>query len=283
MFRSLPLPLVIILGTNEIASAVAVHLRRAGWLVILSHDPLPPVIRRGMAFHDVLFGDRCTIENIKGVRAENSREIAAALAASDGVAVTPLHLADLLPIGPLGALVDARMQKYQVTPDLRGIAGVTVGLGPYFQVGFNCDVAVETRPSCSGKVITAGSTDKTDGVASKLGGVGAERFVYSGQGGLWHTSIDIGIRVFKRFIIGHLDGQPIHAPLDGIVRGIVRDGSQVPADVKLVEIDPRGRKAQWIGIDDRGRGIAEATVEAIRIFAQQTATGRTLSPSYAIH
>ena len=283
MFRTPPLPLVIILGTNEIASAVAVHLRRMGWLVILSHDPLPPVIRRGMAFHDVLFGDRCAIENIEGVRAENSREIAAALAASDRVAVTPLHLADLLPIGPLGALVDARMQKYQVTPDLRGIARVTVGLGPYFQVGFNCDVAVETRPTCSGKVITTGSTDKTDGVASKLGDVGAERFVYTERAGLWHTSIDIGVRVFKRFILGHLDGQPVHAPLDGIVRGIARDGLHVPADVKLIEIDPRGRKAKWTGIDDRGRGIAEATVEAIRIFSHQTATAQKQSPSYVIH
>lgn len=50
-------PLAIILGTNEIASAIAVHLHRAGWACILSNDPFPPVIRRRMAFHDVLFGD----------------------------------------------------------------------------------------------------------------------------------------------------------------------------------------------------------------------------------
>jgi len=282
MLRTPPLPLVVVLGTNEIASAVAVHLQRAGWLVILSHDPLPPVIRRGMAFHDVLFGDHCTVENVEGVRAENSREIRAAFAELNRVAVTPLHLTDLIPIRPLDALVDARMQKYQVTPNLRGVAAVTVGLGPRFQVGLNCDIAVETRPSCSGKVITSGSTETADGVASRLGDVGAERFVYTERAGLWHTSIDIGVRVFKRFILGHLDGQPVSAPLDGVVRGIARDGLHVPANVKLVEIDTRGRKAKWTGIDDRGRGIAEATVEAIRIFSRQAAAAKQAS-SLAIH
>jgi len=42
--------LAVILGTDEIASAVAVNLYRSGYCVVLSHDPLPPVIRRKMAF-----------------------------------------------------------------------------------------------------------------------------------------------------------------------------------------------------------------------------------------
>ena len=49
--------LAVILGTNEIASAVAVQLARQCHHVILCHDPFPLVIRRGMAFHDALFED----------------------------------------------------------------------------------------------------------------------------------------------------------------------------------------------------------------------------------
>jgi hypothetical protein len=52
-----PYPFAVILGTNEIASAVAVYLHRAGYRVVLSHDPVPPVIRRKMAFHDALFDE----------------------------------------------------------------------------------------------------------------------------------------------------------------------------------------------------------------------------------
>lgn len=282
MNSDVPLPLVVILGTNEIASAIAVYLRCAGRDVVLAYDPFPPVVRRGMAFHDVLFGDCRVIDSIEGVRTESTREIAAALTSPDRVAVTALHLSDLLLIRPLEVLVDARMQKHRVTPDLRSVARVTVGLGPHFRVGMNCDIAVETKPACNGHVVTAGSTDDADGISSRLGGVGPERFVYSDRAGRWHTPVDIGFRTFSRFVLGHLDGRPVCAPLDGTVRGIVRDGLQVPEGVKIVEIDPRGREAKWTGIDDRGRGIAEASVKAIRIKLQQLATSKAFDATFAL-
>ena len=75
--------------------------------------------------------------------------------------------------------------------------------------------------------------------------------------------MDIGTRVFRNFAVGKLNGEVIRAPFDGIVRGIVRDSTEVPAGVKLLEIDPRGREAQWTGIDERGRKIAMATMKAI--------------------
>ncbi len=257
-------PFGIILGTNEIASAVAVHLRRIGWAVMLSHDPLLPVIRRAMAFHDALFDDHTMVEEIRGERVETAREIADAVDAPDTVAVTWLGLADLLAFGSPLALIDARMQKHHVVPDLRHLAGITVGLGPNFAVGANCDIAVETRPAQCGLVIKAGRTRAADGRSRLLGGVGAERFVYADQNGRWHTPVEIGNRVFKGVVLGYLDRLPVRSPIDGVVRGIVRDGLDVPAYVKLLEIDPRGRNASWTGIDEHGLRIAKAAVEAIK-------------------
>lgn len=256
-------PLAIVLGTNEIASAVAAQLTRAGFAVAMSHDPFPPVIRRAMSFHDALFGDPAVVEGVRGERAETAMELAAALARPLQVAVTPLHLTDLLAIRSPVALVDARMQKHRVTPDYRRLAHITVGLGPNFVVDANCDVAIETKPVKNGAIVAGGATEAADGQARALGGVGRERFVYSGRAGLWHTPVDIGMRVFKGFVLGHLDGFPIHAPIDGILRGIARDGARMPAGVKLLEIDPRGRRAKWAGMDERGRGIADAVVAAI--------------------
>jgi xanthine dehydrogenase accessory factor len=263
-FRSAPSPFAIILGTNEIASAVAVHLRRIGWSVILSHDPLLPVIRRAMAFHDALFDDRPMVEEIRGERVKTACEIVGAVDAPNRVAVTWLGLADLLALGLPLVLVDARMQKHHVVPDLRNLAGITVGLGPNFAVGRNCDIAVETQPAQCGLVISAGRTQAADGRSRLLGGIGAERFVYSDQIGRWHTPVEIGTRVFKGVVMGYLDRLPVRSPMDGVVRGIVRDGLDVPAYVKLVEIDPRGRHASWTGIDEPGRRIADATVKAIK-------------------
>jgi xanthine dehydrogenase accessory factor len=258
-------PLALVLGTNEIASAVAVHLHSSGHRVILSHDAFPPVIRRAMAFHDALFGDRAIVEGIEGERAETTLEVAAAMKMPQRVAVTPLHLSDLIASFAPKVLVDARMQKHRVTPDYRGIVRLTIGVGPNFAVGMNCDVAVETRPVKNGTLVTHGRTDPADGMARPLGGVGTERFVYADRPGHWHTRIEIGMRVFKDLVLGHLDGVPMRAPIDGIVRGIVRDSTSVPAGVKLLEIDARGRDARWTGIDDRGRLIAEAALKAVRL------------------
>ena len=252
----------VVMGTNEIASAVAVHLYRDGWRTVLSHDPHPPVIRRRMAFHDALFGDPAEVGGVRGVCAETSLAVASLLAQGQ-IAVTPLGLLDLIPITALHVLVDARMQKRERHPDLRHLARLTVGLGPGFAVDVNCDIAVETWPARSGSVVYKGHTEASDGKARPLGGAGAERFVYSGSPGRWHCAVDIGTRVFKDFPVGILNGAAVCAPLDGILRGVVRDGTEVPTGVKLLEIDPRGRQACWTGIDERGAAIAQATMAAI--------------------
>ena len=262
-------PLAIVLGLNEIASAVATQLTRAGHAVAMSHDPFPPVIRRAMSFHDALFGDAANVEGVRGERAESAIEFATVLSRPRRVAVTPLDLTDLLAIRSPFALIDARMQKHRVTPDFRGLARTTVGLGPNFVVGVNCDVAIETKPARNGSIVADGATEAADGQARALGGVGRERFVYSEHGGLWHTPVDIGMRVFKGFVLGHLDGRPVQASIDGVLRGLARDGTRMPANVKLLEIDPRGRKAKWTGIDERGREIANAVVSAIALAASR--------------
>ena len=263
-FASSATPLAVILGTNEIASAVAVKLRKAHFGVILSHDPYPPVIRRGMAFYDALFDDRAVIDGIEGQRAESAMEIADIVGDDNRVAVTPLQLSDLLALRRIPVLIDARMQKRRMTPDFRFYVGLAVGLGPNFIVGENCDIAVETRPVKCGAIVEAGATDDFDGVPNPLGGVGKERFTYAETSGVWHTPLDIGARAFRGMSLGNLNGATIVAPIDGLLRGLARDGVFVPEGAKLLEVDPRGRHARWTGLDTRARRIAEATAQAIR-------------------
>lgn len=257
--------LAVVMGTNEIASAVAVALIRSGYPTVMSHDPYPPVIRRGMAFHDALYDDYIELGGIVGRRAESLLEIASVLARKKSVAVSPLSLTDLLALRVADVLVDARMQKHRVTPDFRGLARITVGLGPKFVVGANCDIAVETRPAHTGALVEAGATEEPDGEARLLGGVGRERFVYSGRAGVWRTPVDIGMWVPRGFLIGRHEGSPVLAPLDGHVRGVARDSAFAPEGVKLLEIDPRGRAEGCRGADERGRTIAAATLKAVKL------------------
>ncbi len=255
--------LAVILGTNEIASVVAVQLARRGFHVILCHDPFPPVIRRGTAFHDALFEDRIEVDGIKGARAETAAEISLVLTIPGQVAVTPLRPADLVAMRKFDALVDARMQKYRATSDLRGMAEVAVGLGPNFEPGFNCDVAIETYPSKPGIIVESGKTRPPDGLASNLGEAGKERFVYPRLDATWRTPLDVGAQVHKGVAIGNHAGAPVFASMDGVLRGIARDGTFAPKGVKFVEIDPRGAAALWTDSDYRGCAIAKGSGAAI--------------------
>ncbi|MGA7807992.1 xanthine dehydrogenase [Bradyrhizobium sp.] len=259
-----PRPFTLVLGTNEIASAIATKLTGAAFAVVMSHDVFPPVIRRGMAFHDTLFGEFCDLEGIAGERADSMAEIARIHAEPHKVAVTELHLTDIIASRSPAVIIDARMQKHRVTPDLRGVARVTVGVGPRFEVGVNCDIAIETHPVDTGSIVSQGATRLADGRSRALGDAGRERFVYSDREGIWHTPVDIGTRVYKGFQLGSLGGQPVLSPIDGVLRGIARDGSRVPIDVKLLEIDPRGRHACWTGMDERGRAIGSNVVAAVQ-------------------
>lgn len=271
-------PIAVILGTNEIASAIAVNLYRGGFGIVLSHDPLPPVIRRKMAFHDALFDDPVSIADVTALRADTGVEIRAGLKEGSSVYITELGVLDLIVIRTLDILVDARMQKHDMTPDLRPLARFTVGVGPGFAGGINCDIAIETRPGKAGRLIPHGSTDADDGIARRLGGRWSERFARAEVPGRWHTAVDIGARVFKDYVVGYLGNMPIRAPFDGILRGVVRDGTEVPAGAKLLEIDARGRRAHWTGIDGRGKVIAAAVTKAIALHKEiiREKTVRTL-------
>lgn len=271
--------LAVILGTNEIASAVAVYLHREGYCVVLSHDPNPPVIRRKMAFHDALYADFARLENVIGERVDDTMHVFAALSAPRHVLVTWLGLLDLLPVHEIDVLIDARMQTNEITPDLRGLAHLSIGLGAGFSTASNCDIAIETIPERIVRIIHDGATSLCSGRPADLGGMGLERFVYSAHEGRWHSSVEIGTRVYKGFVIGHLGAEPICAPCDGHLRGIVRDGSDVPGGIKLLEIDPRtDDDAQWTGIDERGHAIAHAALAAI----ERRLTTRIAAPPSAV-
>ncbi|WP_445219901.1 xanthine dehydrogenase [Bradyrhizobium sp. Pa8] len=261
-----PRLLALVLGTNEIASAIATKLTDASFAVVMSHAPFPLVIRRRMSFHDALFGELSQVEGVVGKRADTLLEVVRIHAKQNSVAVTEMNLSDIIGLRPLSVIVDARMRKHRTPPDLRGFARVAVGIGPGFEVNVNCHTAIETHPAQTGAILSCGTTKPADGQCRDLGGAGRKRFVYSHRHGIWRTAVDIGTPVSKNRQLGWLSGTPVLAPIGGVLRGIARDGARVPEGVKLLEIDPRGRQSCWTGMDERGRDIACSAVAAIEKF-----------------
>jgi hypothetical protein len=251
--------LAVILGTNEVASALAVKLRKNGYHVILSQEPCPPVLRRGMAFEDALYDDECELEGVKARRAEDAVHLADIAAEPACVAVTPLQLSDLLALRRIQLLIDARLKPSAATPDYRRYVGLAVGLGGHFSVGENCDLAFEAAPAHCAAVAHCTARQPCEDIVAQEN----PAFALAPARGLWHTPLEIGDRTQRGGLIGRIGEFSLRAPRDGVVVGLARDGLTLPEGACVAEIVPEG-KFSARGLDSGAKALAKAALAAIR-------------------
>jgi xanthine dehydrogenase accessory factor len=228
-----------------------VHLVAGGYSVILGHDTFPPVIRRAMAFHDALFGDRAAIEEIEGEQADTAAEIAVVLRKPGHVVYR--YVGHVAMVRCHTTLLHACVDQEPGLKDLREVTQLKRRhrRGSDFAASINCDIAIEARPIRIGSIVREGWTDHADGISRPLGGFGRERFAIGATTARGTPPSISGCGRFRGLVAGHLNGVPVEAPFDRVLRGIVRDSTPVAAGVKLLEIDVRSRKACWTGIDER--------------------------------
>ncbi len=257
-------PTVLVRGSGDVGSAVAVVLHRAGYGVAIHEVAAPSAPRRGMAFVDAVFDGACELD---GVPAWRVALAALPEAICDGtlvaVTVDPVE-AVLAALGGVDVLVDARMRK-RAQPECQiGLAPLTIGLGPNVVAGETTDLAVETQWGDElGTVLRAGATRSLSGEPRSFDGVGRERFVYAPVGGVLRTSASIGDRVRAQEVVATIGDCGLAAPLDGILRGLTHDGVPVQQGAKVLEVDPRGDVSKVVGVGERPRRIAEGVLRAI--------------------
>ena len=273
-------PLAVVLGTNDVASAVAHALFLAGYGVVMSRDPGQPVLRRTMAFDDALIGGPLELEGVLARPAFGLVDLLHACMERSAVSVTVMELGELLCLGLIDVLVDARMRMRALKVDVRPFARATIGLGPGFIPGRHVDVAVETAPERIG-VVTDGATLAAHGRSTPLAGAGRERFARAPGAGLWLTDAAIGEGVMQGAPLGTCGGQVVAAPLSGRLRGLVRSGVDVPEGLKVAEVDPAPEGApSWTGLAPRARSIAAATLDAVRLVQAMEAGQMPAAPAH---
>lgn len=257
-------PPMLIRGVGDVGSAVAVLLFRAGYSVALHDDPAPTTPRRGMAFTDAVFDAEAVLEGVAARRISQPGALRETLLERQFVPVTILPFADVLKAVNWTILIDARMRKRSVPERQRGLAPLTIGLGPNFVAGENVDLAIETSwGERLGAVVAHGPTLPLAGEPRSLAGIGRARFVYAPVEGRFETSRCIGDRVFEGQAIGHIGDVTLSAPLTGTIRGLTRSGVPVPTAAKVIEVDPRGDASAAFGLGERPKRIAESVCRAI--------------------
>lgn len=240
-------PLAIVLGLSEVASAIAVRLHNEGYAVVMAHDPATPVIRRRLSFVDALYEGKATLGGVTALCVDSTLAARFQVRARGGISVTRLDLSELLILGDVQALIDARLQVDAVTPQLRKLARVTVGVGRGFVPGEDCDATV------------AVDQDRPTEAAAKR-----TLLIRSPITGRWHTPLDIGVRIYKGFPLGYVGSSIIKAPVDGVLRGIAHDDIDVPAGAELIEISTGTGARRWWGIDAQGASIAGRVMRALQ-------------------
>jgi len=255
---------ILVRGTGDIGSAVAHALRIAGHAVVLHDAPRPAHARRGMAFTDALFEGSATLEALLAKRTASPADLPPMISCGRAIPVADLPIARTLRVVEPDILVDARVRKHEAVESIRGLAPLSIGLGPGFVAGANADLVIETVwGEGLGRPIRSGPARAYAGEPRELGGHGRERFVYAPARGALRTTLAIGAAVREGQVVARIGTLAILAPLAGVLRGLTHDGATVEVGTKIVEVDARADPSAAFGIGERPRRIAQGVLEAV--------------------
>ncbi len=260
---------VVVKGGGDLGTGVAWRLHRCGLRVLVTEVAEPTVIRRAVAFASAVYDGPASasrgVISVDGVTARLVVDDEAALAAWQAHEVPVMIDPEAAIVGRLRpeALVDAIMAKRNLGTRITD-APIVVALGPGFTAGLDCHAVVETnRGHNLGRVIEDGSPEPNTGVPGAVGGESARRVLRAPVAGVFGAQRVIGDRVKEGDLVATVEGHPIPARLDGVVRGLLQDGLAVGAGTKVGDVDPRGVVEHCFAISDKALAVGGGVVEAI--------------------
>jgi xanthine dehydrogenase accessory factor len=259
--------LILIKGGGDIATAVAVRLYQAGHRVLVAEAPGAPILRRAMSFGAAIDQGEVVVEGIRSRPAETVPETMRLLAQQIVPVWTGGWKGALDALRP-EVLVDARMMKRERNAETRrDQAPLVIGLGPGFIAGKDVHLVIETNHGANlGRIISDGEAEPHTGVARLVEGYGNERYTYAPSDGTFVTLKGIGGKVEADELLGHVGAVELRSRFAGIVRGILRSGTEVQRGQRLVDVYPGGDETVTRTFTDRAGKIAEAVLRAIEMW-----------------
>ena len=260
---------VLIRGAGDIATGVALRLYRSHMEVIMTDLPAPTAIRRTVCFSQAIVLGRTVVEDVTAAHAANAAEAEALLAQG----IVPV-LADpecrcrqaLRPDAEVDAILAKRNLGTAITD-----APVVIGIGPGFTAGTDCHAVVETmRGHTLGRVIYQGSALPNTNIPGLIGGYAGERVLRAPDDGIFHTVLDIGAQVKSGDVAGEVNGKPMRCTIDGVLRGLLADGTPVFKGMKSGDVDPRCKEEYCYTASDKALAVGGGVLEAVLHFAGET-------------
>ena len=254
---------MLVKSAGEMASATAwrLHMANIGRICMLDLEN-PLCVRRRVSYCTALHTGATAVEGVEAVAARDPDAVEGVWRAGK-IAVMRTTDWDRARTPPPDVVVDAILAKRNLGTR-KDEARLVIALGPGFEAGVDCHFVIETnRGHDLGRIIASGGAQANTGDPGDIAGFTTERVLRAPASGPFRTSLEIGSMVRKGEVIGQVAGQTVSAGLDGVLRGLIRPGTEVAKGVKLGDIDPRGRREYCDTISDKARSIAGAVLEAI--------------------
>ena len=253
--------LIIIRGAGDLATAVAIRLHNSGFRVICLETDRPTVIRRTVSFAQAVFDGKACVEGVSA-RLVSIDDIDKAFS-EDAIPVIVDPSGESIRTLRPAVLIDAIIAKKNLGTS-KDMAPFTVALGPGFVAGEDVDCVIETaRGHNLARLIYSGSAAPNTGIPGNIEGFTSERVIHSPCSGTFHAVRNIGDIVSKGDVIAKVGDTPVCATIDGMIRGLLHDGIDVPEHFKIADIDPRGSRANYLTCSDKARALGGAVLEAV--------------------
>ncbi|MCE5219892.1 MAG: EF2563 family selenium-dependent molybdenum hydroxylase system protein [Clostridium sp.] len=254
--------IALIKGAGDLATGVAYRLKKCGFNIVMTEISEPTTVRRTVAFSQAVYDNNAEVEGIKATLVSETEE-AKKVIKQGNVAVIVDEKAEILKDLKPDVVVDAIIAKENLGTNIND-ASIVVALGPGFTAGVDCHCVIETqRGHYLGKAIYSGSAIPNSGVPGEIGGYTEERIIRATNDGKILPVSKIGDYVEKGDIVAYVNGIPIFAEIDGIVRGMLQKDVNVFKGMKSGDIDPRCEKNHCFTISDKARSIGGGVLEAI--------------------
>ena len=259
--------LIIVRGGGDLATGTIYKLKKSGFPVLILEVSNPSAIRRNVAFCEAVYQGVQTVEDMTCYLAESLEQAQELLLEGKLVVLVDPAGESIGKLKPL-AVVDAILAKKNLGTN-RNMAPVTVALGPGFVAGVDVDAVIETKRGHNlGRVFWTGTAAPNTGIPGIIGGYGKERVIHCPAKGILRNVKNITDTVSKGEVIAVVETEngivPVEATLDGILRGLIRDGYPVNVGFKMADIDPRAEEYNnCFTISDKARCIAGGVLEAI--------------------
>ena len=259
--------LIIVRGGGDLATGTIYKLYKCGFPVLILEVENPSSIRRNVAFCEAVYQGTQTVEDITCYKAGSLQQVQQYLSEGKLTVLVDPAGESIPKLKPL-AVIDGILAKKNLGTN-RKMAPITAALGPGFTAGEDVDAVIETKRGHNlGRILWEGNAAPNTGIPGIIGGYGKERVIHSPAQGILRNVKNITDIVAKGDVIAVVetaDGDvPVEATLDGILRGLIRDGYPVNVGFKMADIDPRADEYRnCFTISDKARCIAGGVLEAI--------------------